>query len=431
MSHRGEQNDALFFDAVLKGNMTQAKWFADRKADPRKPSGAHTPLRAATLNGHVHMVKWLVDELGVSPKEDNRALHLVVLSQSPSQELFLYLVERGASPTAEDEKLGSPLTLALQQGHEDFARWLIEKYKIPVDQQGTSLEKTTPLHKACHSCTPKMIDYLMERGALANLHTLDAQNHSPLMVAVEEKKTENVEHLLSKYKANPDQLVDTSALFIAAQDGYLPTIRALLKHGANPSIWHPEMKVTPLHIAASNDHIFAVRELLSHGAAVDAVSGKGFTPLIMACSQGYVESTKALLDAGANVNYVSPSDGATAMHHAVTGGFVPCAKLLLSYKPDLTIKDRGDMTAPVCVDAMLEEQPDSAALKLLKNLFATLDVDERGKCARCFKPLENAKRCGKCKAVFYCSADCQAADWKAGGHSKRCQAMVPANAAKK
>jgi len=83
------------------------------------------------------------------------------------------------------------------------------------------------------------------------------------------------------------------------------------------------------------------RELIAHKAALDPVSGKvrdclgersevlaristltlkGFTPLIMACSQGYTETTKALLDAGANINYSSPHDGATALHHAVTGG---------------------------------------------------------------------------------------------------------------
>lgn len=418
-----DKNDALFFDAVLKGNMTQAKWFLDKGADPRKPSGAHTPLRAATLAGHVPMVKWLVDTVGVSPKEDERALHLVALSQSPSQELFLYLTDRGASPGAEDEKLGTPLTLALQQGHEDFARWLIERYQFPVDRQGGSLEKTTPLHKACHSCSPRMIDFLMERGAAATLHTLDAQGHSPLMVAVEQKRTENAEALLAKYKADPNQMHDTSALFIAAQEGYLPTTRVLLQHGANPSIWHPEMQVTPLHLAASNDHVFAARELLAHKAAVDAVSGKGYTPLIMACSQGYTEVTRVLLEAGANVNYVSPSDGATALHHAVTGGFVACAKLLLSFKPDLTLRDRGDMTAAVCIEAMLEERPNDANLKLLKNVFASLDVDERGKCARCYRILEAAgkKRCGKCKAVVYCSQECQAADWK-NGHNKKCVA---------
>lgn len=34
-----DKNDALFFDAVLKGNMKQAKWFFDKGADIRKPSG--------------------------------------------------------------------------------------------------------------------------------------------------------------------------------------------------------------------------------------------------------------------------------------------------------------------------------------------------------------------------------------------------------
>ncbi len=66
---------------------------------------------------------------------------------------FLFILSQswinfpGALPNAEDEKLGTPLTLALQQGHEDFAMWLIEKYQLSCDQQGTSLEKTTPLHK--------------------------------------------------------------------------------------------------------------------------------------------------------------------------------------------------------------------------------------------------------------------------------------------
>lgn len=56
-------------------------------------------------------------------------------------------MDRGAVVTTEDEKLGTPLTLALQQGHEDFAMWMIEKFQLPCDQQGKSLERTTPLHK--------------------------------------------------------------------------------------------------------------------------------------------------------------------------------------------------------------------------------------------------------------------------------------------
>lgn len=54
----------------------------------RKPSGAHTPLRAAALQGHVHVVRWLVEECAVSVVEDQRVLCIVALSQTPSQELF-------------------------------------------------------------------------------------------------------------------------------------------------------------------------------------------------------------------------------------------------------------------------------------------------------------------------------------------------------
>jgi hypothetical protein len=64
--------------------------------------------------------------------------------------------------------------------------------------------------------------------------------------------------------------------------------------------------------------------------------------------------------------------------------FVACVKLLLSYKPDLTIKDKGDMTAGECAgffeepnllfvfadktmkDVMMEERPGNAQFALLK-----------------------------------------------------------------
>ena len=54
-----------------------------------------------------------------------------------------------------------------------------------------------------------MIDYLMEKGCEKQLHLLDAQKHSPRMLAVQEKRKENVEHLLTKYHADPNQMGDT------------------------------------------------------------------------------------------------------------------------------------------------------------------------------------------------------------------------------
>lgn len=348
-------------------------------------------------------------------------LHLVSLSASPSEELFMYLVERGADPNGEDEKLGTPLILALQQGHEDFARWMIEKYKLRCDIQGKSLEKTSTLHKASGFCSPKMVSFLMDScncGVL--LHTLDAQNYSPLMIAVKEKRADNAELLLKKYQANPNQAADTSALFIAVQDGYVPTTRVLLENGADASLWHAGMEVTPLHIAASNDHVYVVQELVKHGAKLDATSGKGYTPLIMACSQGYTETPRILAEAGASLNYQCPMDGATALHHAATGGFVACAKTLLAAGASPDVKDAGDMTPADCVEHFLKERPNDKALLLLKNIFATASLAAKDKCASCYAKLDQPKRCGKCKEVRYCSVACQTAHWKAG-HSKECK----------
>merc|ERR1712232_294112 len=101
-----------------------------------------------------------------------------------------------------------------------------------------------------------MVKYLVEKGAKANLEQPDAQMYTPLMTAVQAKKVDICELLLKEYKVDPDVSYQTSALFLACQEGYLPTTRVLLENGANPDIWHEEMGITPLHIAVSNDHIY-------------------------------------------------------------------------------------------------------------------------------------------------------------------------------
>ena len=47
-----------------------------------------------------------------------------------------------------------------------------------------------------------------------------------------------------------------------------------------------------------------------------------------------------------------------------------------------------------------------------------------GECKRCLQH-GATRKCSKCKAVFYCSQDCQVADWKKGGHKASC-GKVPA-----
>ena len=36
------------------------------------------------------------------------------------------------------------------------------------------------------------------------------------------------------------------------------------------------------------------------------------------------------------------------------------------------------------------------------------------------------QRCGRCRAVYYCSRECQTADWGGGGHRELCKIAAAA-----
>ena len=110
-------------------------------------------------------------------------------------------------------------------------------------------------------------------------------------------------------KADPNGALPTgeTPLMIAARNGSLPSLKALLTAGANLKAAEPNQRQTALMWAAAEGHTSAVELLLEFGADLTANSKGGFTPLLFAVREGRQETAALLLRKGANVNDALPA----------------------------------------------------------------------------------------------------------------------------
>lgn len=87
-------------------------------------------------------------------------------------------------------------------------------------------------------------------------------------------------------------------LSIAAANGCIEVVKALIKSGANvneaPCGW------TPLHFAVCNGYTDIVNILIENKANINAKSNGGWTPLLIAHKNGYMSIVKTLLEKGAD-----------------------------------------------------------------------------------------------------------------------------------
>lgn len=102
-----------------------------------------------------------------------------------------------------------------------------------------------------------------------------------------------------------------NALRSAAWGGHTAAVQLLLERGAHVDACGPDRR-SALRAAAWGGHEEIVRLLLLHRAAVDRADNEGRTPLIAAAYMGHLEIIELLVEAGADVNAVD-SDGRSAL----------------------------------------------------------------------------------------------------------------------
>ena len=255
-------------------------------------------------------------------------------------------------------------------------------------------------------------------------------------------------------------------LHFASQCGHVATMKALVEAGADVHAHDAEDK-RPLHWAAEEGHVEAMKVLMELGANIDAAAGGvmrggGMTPLHCAAIQGRVEAVQLLVQRGAAKD-ARRDDGKTPLHCATVKGKVEAVQALLAAGVDAGAREANGKTAlqlsealsvpnaqltQLLRDATRAAQPPPTnsvdccdgrgqlksylgdcgvdftgcceKSELLALALSTLGGAEGGAvrkaCAACGVEASSAvklKKCKTCLAVYYCSRECQVADWQA------------------
>lgn len=151
--------------------------------------------------------------------------------------------------------------------------------------------------RAAESNDVSTLSELLRRGMPPD--ATDEQGYSVLMYAARAGSLEAT-RLLLDHEANVDMrnFVGETALMLAAINGHLATVDALLERGA--AVREKREAWTALHYAANQNHVEIVRRLLERGADPNARAVNGITPLHMAAREGAVAAIELLLGAGAD-----------------------------------------------------------------------------------------------------------------------------------
>ncbi|XP_033125958.1 poly [ADP-ribose] polymerase tankyrase-like [Anneissia japonica] len=229
----------------------------------------------------------------------------------------------------------------------------LTKFKsVSVKKKTWDNDCITPLHCAAINPNPKILAKLLD--SLPEYSLPDKKNMKPIHYAAACEGSGPLELLLNK-SVNPEETDNqgNTPLMVAARTGRTQNIEILMrkikannpgeKTGLNRR--GPAGK-TPLHFAAENGHTDAVKALHKHGADIEAILNAGHnkeTALILVCKNGHFATAKALIELNAIIEKKDKLQR-TALMHAVINGHYKIVCFLLRKGANPNAKDSSGNT---------------------------------------------------------------------------------------
>jgi ankyrin repeat protein len=326
--------------AAREGQIAAMRRLFEEPLDPEK-HGAKA-LATAAYHNQLEAVKLLVEK-GV-PIGANRHHAVSEAARNASMDVLKFFFASGVKPEHAGHALraaaGSPLCFV-------SVKFLVEAGVDPTNHPHYSFNSVwDPLDKpelpadvAAEQNKPEVADYL--RGKQIDVEALLAREEERRKSSESNKlddafwkqrHEEKTAHLL-KGGARADAvkqalalinspaikpvinqcIADQTALGLAAENGDVEIVEALLKAGADPKLKDGALQTPPIYHAVSNGHAPVAEKLLKAGADPNAKNRNGEAPLVEAADWGDPEMVRMLLDAGADPKIKNDNSGFTAM----------------------------------------------------------------------------------------------------------------------
>ena len=327
--------------AVKQGDMSRVTELLNKGANInyRKEDEQVTALDVAVLDNNINLINFLLEhgaDVNSTTKNGYTALLVASTPYSGNFDVVDTLIKHGADVNAKSfVEQWSPLLLASANAFPDESviRRLVEAGARIND---SNIYGVTPLMCIAQFGSDTLVEYLLKKGANANLKTTDGSFIINMAASSTKERfleqlkadistTAKARRLEATYGEGMDSIADD---FSEKNRLVRPkVIGLLLDYGADIESRDPDGLTPLIHaIVAGNTEI--VETLIQRGANINIWNANGETALMTAVWWGQRGIVDLLLKVGANIN-CKKTTGENALEWAIFRGYADIARKLM------------------------------------------------------------------------------------------------------
>jgi ankyrin repeat protein len=256
------------------------------------PRGGFTPLLFAVRQGHMNVVKTLIDsgaDVNLPDPDGTSALLMSIINFH--YDVASYLLEKGADVNAADTKGRTALYAAVDMKNVDISN----RPPAKVEDTNTPLSLMKQLLAKGASPNPTLLKSITARAVLDGADAVMALGATPFLRAARAGDVESMK-LLIEAKANPKATTGAgaNAILVAAGTGWrdgktkaydddsVAALKYLVSIGFDINYVNPNNGETALHAAAGRGSNPVVEALVALGSNVNAKDKQSRTPMDVA-----------------------------------------------------------------------------------------------------------------------------------------------------